>query len=46
MRGDDDLKEFDIKKQKFLEVLADYYEDHLLRAGCELSQCSREWSFR
>lgn len=27
-----------------IELLANYYEDHLLRAGCELHQIVREWS--
>ncbi len=27
-----------------IQVLADHYEDHLLRAGCELQQIEREWS--
>jgi len=27
-----------------MQVLADYYKDHLLRAGCELSLIEREWS--
>ena len=27
-----------------IELPANYYEDHLLRAGCELHQIVREWS--
>lgn len=27
-----------------IELLENYYEDHLLRAGCELHQIVREWS--
>ena len=27
-----------------IELLANYYEDHLLRAGCELHQIVRKWS--
>lgn len=27
-----------------IELLANYYEDHFLRAGCELHQIVREWS--
>lgn len=27
-----------------IELLANYYEDHLLRAGCELHQILRKWS--
>ena len=27
-----------------IRLLANYYEDHLLRAGCELHQIVREWS--
>ena len=27
-----------------VQVLADYFKDHLLRAGCELLKIDREWS--
>ena len=27
-----------------VQVLADHYKDHLLRAGCELTEIDREWS--
>ena len=27
-----------------VKVLADYFKDHLLRAGCELLKIDREWS--
>ena len=27
-----------------VQVLADYYKDHLLRVGCEIPQITREWS--
>ena len=27
-----------------VQVLADHYNDHLLRTGCELTEINREWS--
>lgn len=30
--------------EKEVEILANHYKDHLLRAGCELLQIDREWS--